>query len=85
MRCVEKILYTLGLKRFGRGGFCYEVKCLNEGGRVATPTRFSIFDSYVMKSYLHWIQNAVLKFGMLVFQVSYEMKLKTSKFQVLAF
>ena len=29
----------------------------NEGGRVATPTRFSIFDSYVMKSYLHWIQN----------------------------
>ena len=40
---------------FGPGGLCYEVKYhvpedRNEGGRVATPTSFLLFDSYDMKS-----------------------------------
>ena len=76
---------------FGPGGLfmkynAYVPEGRNEGGRVATPTRFSIFDSYkALDSYDMkclwfefghniWIQNGKsLKVGMPVFQLFYEM------------
>ena len=65
----------------------------NEGGGRATRTSISIFDSYVMRPCdLNLVMISALaskcqdfKFGMPVFQPFYEMKLKTSKFKVLAF
>ena len=48
------LLCTLGLKMFGVGGLymklnAYVPEGRNERRRVATPTNFSIFDSYDMK------------------------------------
>ena len=66
----------------------YDPEDRNEGGRVAIPTSFSIFYSYgsnlvIMSSLDSKWQG--LKVGMPVFQLFYEMKLKTSMFKVLAF
>ena len=57
-----------------------EVICLcsrggSEGGRVATPTSFSIFDSYDMKTLRFRLGHE----NFTCFQLFYEMKLKTSK------
>ena len=64
---------------------------IEKGG--ATPTSISIFDSYYMKTL--WFKIVmisslaskwqVLKVGMPIFQPLYEVKLKASKFKVLAF
>ena len=44
----EKHFDTLAVKMFGPGAYVPEGRI--EGGRVATPTSFLIFDSYDMKS-----------------------------------
>ena len=72
----------------------YVPESRNEGGRVAAPTSFSIFDSYDMKSSRFKVGHGILtgfkngkalKMGCLVFQLFYELKLKASKLKILAF
>ena len=50
----QAILHALGLKIFAQGGLFMKQNANvpeggNEGGKVATPTSISIFDSYGMK------------------------------------
>ena len=52
LACVQ---YSLAIKMFGLGGLfmkstAYVPEGRNEGGRVATPTSFPIFDYDAMKS-----------------------------------
>ena len=57
---------------------------MRKGGRVATPTSFSIFDSFDMKS-LASFEMARPKVGMPVVWLFYEMNFKTSKLKALHF
>ena len=74
--------------------FClFMMAGMREGGRRATPTSISIFDSYGMKTFFYNLVIISLlaskcqgfNVEMSVFQPFYEMKLKISNFKVLAF
>ena len=53
----------------------YDQEARNEEERVATPTSFSIFDFYDMKTLQFRFDHEIFT----CFQLFYEMKLKTSK------
>ena len=70
----------------------YVLEGRNEGGRVASHTSVSKFDSYDKNSLPFRFDHGIftdlwqgLKIGMPIFQLFYEIKLKTYKFKVLSF